>query len=89
MAGWLFFTVSQVVITSLALGALKRTGAIEVDPSKIKNHTLRSFFATAVDLGEDIVGRGEKIWGELSKASPHFLSALEKFGGSPSCEALT
>ncbi len=29
MAGWLFFTVSQVVFTSLTLGALKRTGAIQ------------------------------------------------------------
>ncbi|BDA43001.1 hypothetical protein COCOBI_04-0090 [Coccomyxa sp. Obi] len=67
MAGWLFFTVSQVVFTSLTLGALKRTGAIQVDTSKIKNPTLRSFFATAVDVGEDVVVRGERIWYELSK----------------------
>ncbi|EIE27002.1 hypothetical protein COCSUDRAFT_32328 [Coccomyxa subellipsoidea C-169] len=68
MAGWLFFTVSQVVITSLTLGALKRTGAVQVDSSKIKNNTLRSFFATAVDLGEDVVERGERIWSELTKS---------------------
>lgn len=32
MAGWIFFTVSQVVFTSLTLGALKRSGAIQCVP---------------------------------------------------------
>ncbi len=32
MAGWLSFTVSQVVITSVALGALKHSGAMQCAP---------------------------------------------------------
>lgn len=63
--GWLLFSISQIVLTSVTLGALKKNGAIDVHPLAIKNAYARSAFETALDLGEDLATRGERFWNAL------------------------
>lgn len=60
--GWITFTLSQLVFTSVTLGALKKNGTIQVNSKAIKNEFARSAFETALDLGEDLATRGERFW---------------------------
>lgn len=58
--------MSQVVLTSVTLGVLKKNGAIEVNSKAIKNVYARAAFESAVDFGEDMAVRGERFWRALS-----------------------
>lgn len=60
--GWITFTLGQIVLTSVTLGALRKNGAIQVDPKAIKNTFARTAFETALDLGEDLAVRGERFY---------------------------
>eukprot|EP00891_Asterochloris_glomerata_P004239 jgi/Astpho2/4239/Aster-x0194 len=63
--GWISFTVSQVLLTSITLGALKKNGVITVEPKNIANPQLRTAFGMAVGLGEEVVIQGERFWRSL------------------------
>jgi len=52
--GWITFVLTQAALTSIALGALKRKGAIQVNPSKIENDSARFAIVTMINLGEDV-----------------------------------
>ncbi len=54
--GWATYLLSQAVITSVALGALKRHGVIQVQPAAIKNDTARYMLTQAVSAAR-IQGR--------------------------------
>ncbi|KAG1671672.1 hypothetical protein FOA52_007463 [Chlamydomonas sp. UWO 241] len=59
--GWTSFVITNVVLTTCTLGALKRHGAIVVDGSKIKNEAARMVFIKAVALGEEATLAGERL----------------------------
>lgn len=65
--GWLAFAVSNVVFTSLTMGALKRAGVLQLHTEKLSNPTLRIVVERAVDGGELVIGTAENFWHELSK----------------------
>lgn len=64
--GWMFFAVSQVLVTSTVLGALKRTGAIELNTGAVKNDAARRFLVLAVDVGENVATQVERVYTEVT-----------------------
>ena len=46
------FIISQVALTSLTLGALKRHGVIILDTAKVKNDTLKLVLVKGIEAGE-------------------------------------
>jgi hypothetical protein len=46
--GWASFMLGQVLLTSIALGALKRNGAIVFHGDKIQNEAARTIISKAV-----------------------------------------
>eukprot|EP00884_Botryococcus_braunii_P009828 jgi/Botrbrau1/18847/Bobra.177_2s0009.1 len=67
MSGWLMFVATQGLLTSVALGALKKEGVISVDSSKIKNPSLRTIFEGSIELGENISHRAQKLYISLTE----------------------
>lgn len=65
--GFITFLLSQTVVTSVALAALKRNGIITVDASKIKNDAAKVAFVTALQAGDGVCEWGERAWSEMSK----------------------
>lgn len=60
--GTFSFIVSQALITSVCLGALKRTGAIELNPAAVQNEHARVILIKAVSTGEAIIGWTEDFY---------------------------
>lgn len=63
--GWMFFAISQVVVTSTVIGALRRSGALELHPHAIKNDTARKVVEVAVDVGETLAAQTERVYNEI------------------------
>ncbi|KAK9817798.1 hypothetical protein WJX72_002322 [[Myrmecia] bisecta] len=53
--------VTQVVVTSVTLGYLKRSGAIKVQPLAIKDKRVRSALQCSLDLGEYLLDAAEGL----------------------------
>jgi len=64
--GLLLTSLANVFATCVAVGALKRHGAISLHPEKIKNDGLRTVLVIAVDNGENVALRLENLWNDLS-----------------------
>ena len=61
------FFLSQVALTSLTLGALKKHGLIILETSHIKNETLKYTIVKGVELGENAVGLMESLYHQAHK----------------------
>lgn len=48
--GWISWGVSQIFLTSTALGALKRNGIIVLKPEAVKNESARALLVQAVSV---------------------------------------
>lgn len=64
--GWISFLLTQAVVTSVTLGAMKRQGLIQVNSKNIENDTARYAMVKLVDLGEDICIFGENLFVSLT-----------------------
>lgn len=64
--GWISSAVLNSLVTVVVIGALKRSGVVKVDTKCIKNDTARTMFEAAVDLGENIAEKGERLWKEIA-----------------------
>ncbi|KAI8463827.1 MAG: hypothetical protein J3K34DRAFT_474853 [Monoraphidium minutum] len=60
--GWISWVVTQVAITSVALGTLKRHNVIQLQPQNIKNDSLRMVVVQALQMGEEINIFAEKLF---------------------------
>jgi hypothetical protein len=60
------FGLGQVAVTSIVLGALKKQGALTIDPSAIQNDIARKLVVTSVDVGESVVIRLERLYDDLT-----------------------
>lgn len=65
--GVLTWMLSQTIITSVAVAAMRRNGLIQVDAGKIKNDTGKLVLVSALQLGDNICELGERAWHEVSK----------------------
>ena len=61
------FILSQVALTSLTLGALKKHGLIVLETSQVKNETLKYTLVKGVELGENAVNLMESLYGQAYK----------------------
>lgn len=59
--GWISWTLTQVAITSITLGALKRSNIISVHPDNIKNSSFRMAVVQALHMGEEVNIMAEKL----------------------------
>jgi hypothetical protein len=69
------FIISQVALTSLTLGALKRNNIILLDASKVRNETLRTVIVKGIEAGESAawwveyaVEQGSKFVSDATKS---------------------
>ena len=65
--GVVTWVISQTVITGVALAALRRNGVITIEPSRIRNDTARLVFVSTLQLSENVVEIGERVWNDLAK----------------------
>ncbi|GMH40080.1 hypothetical protein BSKO_07984 [Bryopsis sp. KO-2023] len=87
--GFIGWIVSQTFITSVALGALKRKGVIEVNSRSITNESVRFAFDTAVNTGEQVARVTEGILMAVQAQVRCQRSALDWLGKGEMKDILT
>lgn len=60
------FIISQVAVTSLCLGAMKKHGIIVLETKQLKNESLKYCIVKGVELGENAVGVLEGLFASAS-----------------------